>query len=96
VVGSVGRLTYQKAPDDFLTAIQALGRPDVIGVWIGSGDLAERIRRSARALAGTPIVLAGERADVLDVLPALDVFALPGRYEGLPTAIVEAMICGVP
>ena len=42
------------------------------------------------------MILAGERADVLDVLPAFDVFALPSRYEGLPTVIVEAMICGVP
>jgi glycosyltransferase involved in cell wall biosynthesis len=42
------------------------------------------------------VVLAGERADVLEVLPAFDVFALPSRYEGLPTVIVEAMICGVP
>lgn len=96
VVGAVGRLTYQKAPEDFIAAVRALGRPDVIGVWIGDGDLAERIGRLARGSTGTRIVLAGERSDVLDVLPALDVFALPSRYEGLPTAIVEAMICGVP
>jgi glycosyltransferase involved in cell wall biosynthesis len=96
VVGAVGRLTYQKAPEDFLSAMQSLGRPDVVGVWIGDGDLAERISRRARSLTGTRVVLAGERADILRVLPALDVFALPSRYEGLPTAIVEAMICGVP
>jgi glycosyltransferase involved in cell wall biosynthesis len=96
VVGAVGRLTYQKAPEDFLAAIQASGRPDVVGVWIGSGELADQVRRRALAIPGTRIVLAGERTDVLDVLPAFDVFALPSRYEGLPTAIVEAMICGVP
>ncbi|HYB85347.1 MAG TPA: glycosyltransferase, partial [Streptosporangiaceae bacterium] len=31
VVGAVGRLTYQKAPEDFLAALQRLGRPGVIG-----------------------------------------------------------------
>jgi glycosyltransferase involved in cell wall biosynthesis len=46
--------------------------------------------------AGGRLVLAGERLDVLDLLPAFDVFVLPSRYEGLPTAIVEAMICGIP
>ena len=40
VVGAVGRLTYQKAPEDFLGALQALGRPDVTGVWVGDGELA--------------------------------------------------------
>ncbi|MGO8885780.1 MAG: glycosyltransferase [Streptosporangiaceae bacterium] len=96
VVGTVGRLTYQKAPEDFLAALQKLRRPDVVGIWIGGGELADRISRQARRLTGARVVLAGERTDVLEVLPALDVFALPSRYEGLPTAVVEAMICGVP
>src|ERR1019366_1191167 len=52
VVGTVGRLTYQKAPEDFLAAMVALGRPDVVGVWIGGGELAGRVGRRARALRG--------------------------------------------
>jgi glycosyltransferase involved in cell wall biosynthesis len=97
VVGAVGRLTYQKAPEDFIAAMRELGRPGVIGIWIGGGELAERVARQAASLPpGVRVVLAGERTDVLDVLPALDVFAMPSRYEGLPTVIVEAMICGIP
>jgi glycosyltransferase involved in cell wall biosynthesis len=96
VIGAVGRLTYQKAPEDFLAAIAQLGRPNVTGIWVGGGELAGRIGRQARALSGARVILAGERTDVLDVLPAFDVFALPSRYEGLPTAVVEAMSCGVP
>jgi glycosyltransferase involved in cell wall biosynthesis len=97
VVGTVGRLTYQKAPEDFLTAMAGLARRDVVGVWIGGGELAEQVaRQAARLPSGARVVLAGERTDVLDVLPAFDVFAMSSRYEGLPTVIVEAMICGVP
>jgi glycosyltransferase involved in cell wall biosynthesis len=96
VVGAVGRLTYQKAPEDFVDAMAELGRPDVIGIWIGGGDLAERVARRASARRFARVMLAGERTDILAVLPALDVFVLPSRYEGLPTAIVEAMICGIP
>jgi glycosyltransferase involved in cell wall biosynthesis len=97
VVGAVGRLTYQKAPEDFISAICRLGRPDVIGVWVGGGELGDHMARRVRDLPpGARVILTGERTDVLDVLPGFDVFALPSRYEGLPTAIVEAMICGVP
>jgi glycosyltransferase involved in cell wall biosynthesis len=96
VIGAVGRLTYQKAPEDFVDVIRRLRRPGVVGVWVGDGELAGKVRRLAAADPAVPVVLAGERADVPRLLPAFDVFALPSRYEGLPTAIVEAMMCGVP
>jgi glycosyltransferase involved in cell wall biosynthesis len=95
IVGAVGRLTYQKAPEDFVTAISALRRRDVVGVWIGGGERAAATARLART-AGQRMVLCGDRSDVADLLPAFDVFALPSRYEGLPTAIAEAMVTGVP
>lgn len=96
VVGAVGRLTYQKAPEDFIAALERLSRPDVIGVWVGDGELAGRIADLAAARPKTPVVLAGERTDITEILPAFDVFVLPSRYEGLPTAVVEAMECGIP
>lgn len=108
VVGAVGRLTYQKAPEDFITALRALGhqrargcraqgRQDLLGVWVGDGDWADQVRVLAeRALPEARVVLMGERADVVDLLPAFDVFVQPSRYEGLPLSVVEAMVCGVP
>lgn len=96
VVGTVGRLTYQKAPEDFLAALRWLGRPGVIGVWIGGGELAEHVADLAAAMPDVTVVLAGERSDVPGLLPAFDVFALSSRYEGVPTVVVEAMVCGVP
>jgi glycosyltransferase involved in cell wall biosynthesis len=79
-----------------VAALRELGRPEVMGVWVGGGELAGRVGRLAAGQPGGRFLLAGERDDVLDILPAFDVFALPSRYEGLPTAIVEAMRCGVP
>jgi glycosyltransferase involved in cell wall biosynthesis len=96
VVGAVGRLTYQKAPEDFLAMMRHLGRPGVVGVWIGGGELAEHISRLAERQPAARVMLVGERMDVPEILPAFDIFALPSRYEGLPTAVVEAMVCGIP
>jgi glycosyltransferase involved in cell wall biosynthesis len=97
VVGAVGRLAYQKAPQDFVAAMVALGRPDVTAIWIGDGPDAAEVRALAqKAIPRARVLFVGERADIPQVLPAFDVFALPSRYEGLPIAIVEAMRCGIP
>ncbi|HET7389156.1 MAG TPA: glycosyltransferase [Nocardioidaceae bacterium] len=97
VVGTVGRLDYQKAPEHFVQAIAALRNRDAIGCWIGSGDLLEPTQALVRKLGlENRFRFAGERHDVPQLLPGLDVFAMSSRYEGLPCALVEAMRCGVP
>jgi len=97
VVGTVGRLAFQKAPEDFVRALAGLGRSDVFGIWIGDGPLRSRIERLAekRGLSGR-MLFTGERNDVATLLPGLDIFAMASRYEGLPCAIVEAMGAGLP
>jgi glycosyltransferase involved in cell wall biosynthesis len=97
VVGTVGRIDYQKAPECLVDALAALGRPDVYAVWIGDGPLRRKVEQRAhrRGLDGRFLCL-GHRDDVPQLLPGLDVFAMASRYEGLPCAVAEAMTAGVP
>lgn len=97
VVGTVGRLDFQKAPEDFIAAFSAIAGPEVFGVWIGDGPLRRRCEHLAESLGlGGRLVFLGERADVPELLPGLDIFAMASRYEGLPCALVEAMAVGLP
>jgi glycosyltransferase involved in cell wall biosynthesis len=96
LVGTVGRIDYQKAPEDWIDALAGAG-DDVWGVWIGDGPLRESLlARARRRGIADRFTLLGYRDDVTDLLPAFDVFALASRYEGLPCALVEAMAAGVP
>ncbi|MFF4651579.1 glycosyltransferase [Streptomyces sp. NPDC001380] len=100
VVGSVGNLTPKKDQRTLLEAHARLRRthPGAVLVLIGSGPLEQELRGRAAALglADGAVVLAGSRPDVPELLPALDVFALSSRQEGLPVALMEAMACGLP
>jgi glycosyltransferase involved in cell wall biosynthesis len=97
VVGTVGRVDYQKAPESFVDAIAALGRPDVYAVWIGDGPLRGRMeaRADRRGLQGR-FICVGHRDNVPELLPGLDVFVMASRYEGLPCSVAEAMTAGLP
>jgi glycosyltransferase involved in cell wall biosynthesis len=97
VIGTVGRVDYQKAPEDFVDAIAGLDRDDVYAVWIGDGPMRKSMeaRAARRGLRGR-FLCAGHRDDVPELLPGLDVFAMASRYEGLPCAVAEAMMAGLP
>ena len=96
VVGTVGRMDYQKAPEILIEAVSRLKTRAML-VWAGDGPLLDAARRQVAELGlQDRILLLGNRADVPTILPAFDVFAMASRYEGLPCVIVEAQQSGIP
>jgi glycosyltransferase involved in cell wall biosynthesis len=99
VVGSVARLSEQKAPLDLIAAFEPLAAaiPDAHLVIVGDGPLRAQVERrlSERGLTGR-VHLMGLRGDVPELLRAFDVFALASRWEGLPRVFPQAMAAGLP
>ena len=60
-------------------------------VLVGDGPMLAELRASAQSLGvAGQVVFAGAHDDVAGLLPALDIFALPSRTEGLSIALLEA------
>jgi glycosyltransferase involved in cell wall biosynthesis len=95
VIGGVGRLTGQKGFDLLVEATGRLVREgwQVEVRLTGAGRERDRL---AAAAAGLPVRLVGFTGDVPGFLAGLDLFCLPSRAEGLPLALLEAMMAGLP
>lgn len=99
IIGSVGRLSRQKSPLDFVRVAAATlkSAPDAHFLWAGSGPLALDVRNLSQELGiETSIHWLGQRKDVPSLLKILDVFLLTSCWEGFPLVILEAMAAGVP
>jgi glycosyltransferase involved in cell wall biosynthesis len=96
VVGCVGRMHAQKDPAMFVRVAAGLSRehPEARFVWIGPGDPSVRGLADSLALRER-FVVTGHTDRVPELLPALDMFLLTSRWEGLPLALVEAQAAGV-
>ena len=99
VVGTVTRLSPQKAPLDFVKAVARLPsqRPNVHFVMVGDGPLRAEVEAEIRAQGLSERVhLTGLRRDVPDLMHSFDVFALSSLWEGLPRVLPQAMAAGLP
>lgn len=97
VIGAVGRLTDQKAPEVVLAAWGEVlaHRDDVTCVWMGDGDRRDDAATAARRWGQGRIHLLGHVEGAAAAIAELDVFCLGSRYEGGPYALLEAMRAGV-
>ncbi|MFT4613216.1 MAG: sugar transferase (PEP-CTERM/EpsH1 system associated) [Bacteroidia bacterium] len=103
VVGTVGRLTPVKDQQLLLRALAQLCRqhPDLADrlrlLMVGDGPLREQLTQlSAELGIDEQVWWAGDRADIPELLGAIDVFVLPSLGEGISNTVLEAMACGLP
>ncbi len=99
VIGTVGRLSPQKNPLDWLEIAARLARfqPECYFLLVGDGPMREEVERRIRELRlENQFVLTGLRRDVPDLLSVMDIFLLTSLWEGLPRVIPQAMCREVP
>lgn len=95
LIVSVGRLAPQKDPMTLLRAARRLTAGTVM--LVGDGPLRAACDRYVREHGlDDRVILSGMRTDVSGILEVADIFALASRWEGLPLAIIEAMMAGLP
>ena len=99
VLGSVGRLSPQKNPLDWVRVAERVSRdlPDCRFLVVGDGPLRPSVENMVRHSGlRERTVLTGLRRDVPCLLAAMDVFLLTSLWEGLPRTVVQAMAMGLP
>ena len=97
VVGWVGRLTREKAPELAIEAAALAGNPPITVSVLGDGPLRPTLEQRVAALGiGERVRWHGEVPDVDRLFKAFDCFLLSSRSEGTPMVLFEAMAAGVP
>jgi len=97
LVGIVATLRSWKGHRFLLDAMQFLPESMDLAI-VGDGPQREALAQQIDRLAlRARVRMPGNQADVLPWLHAFDVFALPSyANEGVPQALVQAMLCGLP
>jgi len=99
LVGSIGRLDELKQYGILLDAFGGLASrfPSAHLALLGEGPKKENLIRQAASLGiADKVSFLGHRSNPEDFLAALDIFALPSRFEGMSNVVLEAMATGLP
>jgi glycosyltransferase involved in cell wall biosynthesis len=100
-VVAAGRLHRQKGFDVLIEAarevVHEYGHRKFVLAIFGTGENRSQLEQQIReANLKDEVWLVGFHINPLPIYRDSDLFVLSSRYEGMPNALVEAMLCGVP
>lgn len=98
VIGSVGRLVYQKNHEFLLRAFAKAKdyRDDLVLCIVGDGPLKTELKSLAVELGiFEDVIFAGNKDNVNEYYQMFDLMVFPSRFEGLGIALVEAQAAGL-
>lgn len=99
LIGSLGRLVWQKGFEYFIHAMPILIRdiPEAKFFIVGEGPLRQELEGQARSLGiQDRLVFTDHRSDIRDIMAAMDVVVIPSILEGFPMITLEAMAMEKP
>jgi len=99
LVGNIAALVAHKGQKHLVAAAKRVVRelPDTRFLIVGDGELREALERQIKELGlERHVLLTGFRPDALGLMKSLDLFVMSSVTEGLGSAVLEAMTCGVP
>jgi glycosyltransferase involved in cell wall biosynthesis len=96
LLGFVGRLDWQKAPERAVRALARLDDRRVRLALVGEGDLEAELRQVAHREGIEDRVLFLGFQDGQRIMPAFDLLVMPSRYESSPYVLLEAIMANVP
>jgi len=92
-IGIVGRITYARNSALFAELARKHASSTTRFVWVGGGEAED-----AGLLQEAGVAVTGwkSRPEALAEMSRLDIYLHPSRWEGMPIALIEAQIAGLP
>ncbi|MBI9065664.1 MAG: glycosyltransferase family 1 protein [Salinivirgaceae bacterium] len=98
VIGHIGTFTHPKNHSFLIDVFKEIHKKysNAVLLLIGKGELQSIIEKKVNYLGLTEnVIFTGVRADIPELLQAMDVFVFPSLFEGLPVTLIEAQASGL-
>lgn len=97
IIATISRFDYPKNMDlAYDIANRCRYKKNLLFLWVGDGEDKLRIEKKVKEEGLDNIIFTGFKRNIEEYLSATDIYLSTSRWEGLPSAVLEALSLGIP